>query len=184
MICNVCTYFDTVRINFASSTYTILENSGSVSICLTTSGAIDEPLSVAISAIARSASRKQFFINQVVYILQCRREKLDRDLSFSAGVDFTFTPLTVTIPASNQPTGSCFNVGIINDDSVESDEVFLLSLQVPADVDAVAGTTFITSVTILDDDGWLHFAYTTKEFLGPPEIRFLCMQHKDYIWTA
>lgn len=72
----------------------------------------------------------------------------------------------MTIPASNQPTGSCFNVDIINDDSVESDEVFLLSLQVPADVDAVAGTTFITSVTILDDDGWLHFAYTTKEFLG------------------
>ena len=73
----------------------------------------------------------------------------------------------MTIPASNQPTGSCFNVDIINDDSVESDEVFLLSLQVPADADTVAGTTFITSVTILDDDGWLHFAYTTKEFLGP-----------------
>lgn len=65
----------------------------------------------------------------------------------------------MTIPASNHPTGSCFNVNIINDDSVESDEVFLLSLQVPADAAVLPGTTFITSVTIVDDDGWLHFAY-------------------------
>lgn len=63
----------------------------------------------------------------------------------------------MTIPASNHPTGSCFNVGIINDNSVESDEVFLLSLQVPADAAALAGAIFITSITIVDDDGWSNF---------------------------
>lgn len=65
----------------------------------------------------------------------------------------------MTIP---DPSGSCFNVGIIDDNTVESNEVFLLSLQIPANSTAVPGTRFITSVTIVDDDGWSYFVYTTK----------------------
>lgn len=64
------------------------------------------------------------------------------------------TTQNVIIPDSNLPSEFCFDIGITNDDNVEPNEVFLVSLQVPADTDAEAGTVSTTSVTIVDDDGW------------------------------
>ena len=47
---------DTVTINFDSPIYTIPENGGSVTVCLTTNGANDEPLPVLVSAAPATAT--------------------------------------------------------------------------------------------------------------------------------
>jgi hypothetical protein len=67
----------------------------------------------------------------------------------TAGTDFTPVPsATLTIPAGAKT--ATFNVAIVDDTTVEADEVFKVKLLTA--VDATIGTTAQATATILDDD--------------------------------
>lgn len=57
------------------------------------------------------------------------------------------------IPTSNGPSRFCFDVNIIDDTIVESNEEFTLSFLIPQGNDAEAGIITTSTVTILDNDG-------------------------------
>ena len=60
--------------------------------------------------------------------------------------------MAVTVPASSGPGQTCFNVGIIDDGSVESDEEFFVRFQIESGSSAQIGTVDSTCVRIVDDD--------------------------------
>ena len=69
-------------------------------------------------------------------------------------MDYAFSTEIVTIPSSTGQQEFCFDIGIRDDDVVEPIEVFVLSFQIPAGVDAEAGPFTTSSVSIVDNDGW------------------------------
>ena len=67
-------------------------------------------------------------------------------------MDYTSGPYTVTIPAGQ--TTATFNISINDDDEVEGDEDFTLTINgtsLPTNV--TRGTTGEATVTIVNDDG-------------------------------
>lgn len=69
----------------------------------------------------------------------------------TAGTDYNSGPYTVTFPAG--VTGVAFNVSIINDNVLEKDESFILTIAVDSLPSKIANTTIAqASVTITDND--------------------------------
>ena len=70
----------------------------------------------------------------------------------TAGIDYNGNSQIVQIPASPQPGQTCFDVNIIDDTAVESDEEFLVNFQISAGSDALIGPVGSTCIQIIDDD--------------------------------
>ena len=66
------------------------------------------------------------------------------------GDDFNVTPLTATFPA--RATNTTVRVAVANDNIVEGDEMFIMSLNVPSSLapGIIAGSVTKATVTIID----------------------------------
>ena len=120
------------------------EDGGSVEVCLITNVGSNEPVSVIISTVPKTASRE--FLGQM---LQTFTFPLNL---FLAGEDYAGEPQVVQIPASARRTQTCFEIEIVDDGDVESDEDFLVNFQLPVGSSAIPGSVNSTCVTITDSD--------------------------------
>ena len=77
---------------------------------------------------------------------------LHHQILLIAGLDYDSRSQQVTIPASTGPSETCFNVGIVDDSNVESDEEFLVSFLIPPGSNAQPGAVSSTCITITDND--------------------------------
>jgi hypothetical protein len=114
-----------VTLQFGSANYSVVENGGSVTVCLAKSIGSDQPVNVIVSTAPKSAT---------------------------AGVDYVARSMTVTVPASSGPGQTCFDIDILDDSVFENDEEFLVSFQIEAGSDAQIGAVASTCVRIIDDD--------------------------------
>ena len=62
----------------------------------------------------------------------------------------------MTIQPSTGPSETCFEVSIIDDGDVESNEEFGITFRIPPGANAQPGITSSTSVTIIDNDQGRH----------------------------
>ena len=58
----------------------------------------------------------------------------------------------ILIPVSTGPSRTCADIAITNDNTVENDEDFLVSFEIPPDTNANEGVITSTRVLIIDDD--------------------------------
>lgn len=70
--------------------------------------------------------------------------------SAQSGIDYTFTPTTLTIPAGAVATPITFNIPILNDDAAESDEYFVLRFRNAQGVQLAVGASVV--IYIRDND--------------------------------
>ena len=87
------------------------------------------------------------------YIISCICIQLLISIFCTAGVDYDSNPQAVVFPPSSGASEMCFEIAIRNDDVVESNEEFLVNLQIPGGTNADIGTIDSTCVQIIDDDG-------------------------------
>ena len=62
------------------------------------------------------------------------------------------TSRVIQIPASSGSTENCFEVPILDDGIVESNEEFLVNFRVVSGSNAVPGSVSSTCITIIDND--------------------------------
>ena len=67
-------------------------------------------------------------------------------------MDYDARTQIVQIPVSPGAGETCFDIGIIDDNLVESNEEFLVNFQISAGSDAQIGTVGSTCIQIIDDD--------------------------------
>ncbi|GEM_PF-2445812 len=108
-------------VTFAQAASSVLETAGSLDITLTLSNPINQPVSVQVVSSNGSAT---------------------------AGSDYTAINQVITIPANT--TSQTVSVTILDDNVLEGDETFSLTLSNPVNADA--GTTLTHTVTILDNE--------------------------------
>lgn len=70
------------------------------------------------------------------------------------GVDFNSATQTVTITAGT--SNSTVDITVINDDIVEGNEMFTMTLNVPTSPGITAGDITMASATIIDTSSRLH----------------------------
>ena len=90
---------------------------------------------------------------------------------FYTGNDFSTSPLTATIPAG--ATNTTVRVAVTNDDIVEGDEMFSMSLNVPSSLGpgVVAGS--VTSATgIIIDSSTIRVRFTHTQYTGSEATGF------------
>ena len=107
-----------------------------------TGGIIDKTISVGISFSELTA--KSLVANFIIFMLWCL---------FIAGNDFNTAPLTATIPAG--ATNTTVRVAVTDDNIVEGDEMFNMSLYVPSSLGPgiIAGSRTSATGTIIDTTG-------------------------------
>lgn len=96
-----------------------------------------------------SKSHFQHQMTKVCYLTQRCCGKAN-NLSFISYLgDFTIGNLQLTFPASGGSQTLCSSVSIINDDRLEDEELFCLTLNTP-DLGVVAGTNAVTCIVVED----------------------------------
>ena len=71
------------------------------------------------------------------------------------GVDFNSATQTTTITAG--ASSSTINITVINDNIVEGDEMFTVTLNVPTSPGVTAGSITMATATITDSTSKLHY---------------------------
>ncbi|CAI8033565.1 FRAS1-related extracellular matrix protein 2, partial [Geodia barretti] len=115
---------ETLIVEFEVSEYTVVENEGTVAVCLRTNIGNDAPINVIVST---------------------------SNVATSDG-DYSGAPQVILIPVSTGPSRTCADIAITNDNTVENDEDFLVSFEIPPDTNANEGVITSTRVLIIDDD--------------------------------
>ena len=111
------------------------ENDSSILVTIImTGGIINQMISVDISFSELTA--KSLVANFITFMLW---------YLLIAGADFNTTPLTATIPAG--ATNTTVRVAVTNDNIVEEDEIFNMSLNVPSSLGPGITTGSLTSAT-------------------------------------
>ena len=111
------------------------ENDSSILVTIImTGGIINQMISVNISFSELTA--KSLVANFITFMLW---------YLLIAGADFNTTPLTATIPAG--ATNTTVRVAVTNDNIVEEDEIFNMSLNVPSSLGPGITTGSLTSAT-------------------------------------
>ena len=128
-------------VGFNQSTYHINENVGSAKLTLI----LSNPLSFSISVVVLSTDGSARGKHASIFI--------DWLLSYmiGEGEDYGSGPYSVTIPA--KATSVQFDVNIHDDNVLEMDENFTLTINISSLPDHVISTNSEATVTIVDDDG-------------------------------
>ena len=93
-----------------------------------------------------------FHYSTIVHVLVQSHFKL-----LFPGIDFNVTQTSLTFP-TGAATGTemCLNISIIDDDRVEYDETFSITLTVDNPLDTINGdSTAQANITVFDNDGQL-----------------------------
>lgn len=112
-------------INFHQSTYSVNENNGAVRVMLVLSNPSSLDITVQVFITNGSATGQDF--------------------------DNNSGPYTITIPATE--TSASFEIAIVDNNILETDEDFILTIQPLDSSNVTIGNTQQTTVIILDDDG-------------------------------
>ena len=135
-----------LRVQFASTVFNGLESSGELLVTITiTGGTPTGYISVNIGFLEATATGWLFESHLVIHMYISNK--------LIAGDDFNSTPLIATIPAG--ATNTTVRVAVTDDNIVEGDEMFGMSLNIPTYLGSgiVAGLVTNATGVIIDTTG-------------------------------
>ena len=151
------------RVQFASATFSALESSGEIliTIIIISGRILNASISVNVNFSETTATGK---FTQICIIVRINQ--------FIAGTDFNTTSQIAIIPAGT--TNTTVRVAVTNDNIVEGDEMFSMSLNIPSSLGpgVVAGS--ITSSTgIIIDSSTIRVRFTRAQYTGSEATGFV-----------
>ncbi len=90
----------------------------------------------------------------IEHICTCMHPTVYNVSFYTEGADYSpISRLQVDLTNRTPPSGSCVSIPLINDDQLEDDEMFTLSLFSTIGDTTVSSDANGTDITIIDDDG-------------------------------
>ena len=144
MYCIIFAFFSVVMVEWQLPAYIIHEENVSVNVCAILNQPAERNVNVIITTASGTATGKY------MYLMSCLVNCSNSYSLNVGGLDFTevattmvFTPGTIL---------SCIDITINDDESLESIELFTLSLESAGDPSVEIGPLSFTTVMILDND--------------------------------